>query len=702
MSFLGPFAMTFLIVLFLLLMQFLWRYIDELVGKGLGIEIIGEFLMYASAGLVPLALPLAVLLSSLMTFGNMGEYYELTAIKASGISLQRVMLPVVFLVLLISGFAFFFANNVVPITNLKMRTLRLDVKNLHPEVSITEGVFNKGIEDFIIRVSRKDPVNNLLYDIKIYDHSGPRGNPDVTIADSGRIKMTEDKRNMIITLWDGYKYTEKEESKRRRDRKFPHQMMKFKEQNIIIQVSGFELSRSDERIFKSSYQMLDIVQLKHAHDSLKRDMEYYSRDYMRSIVKNSFFKSGKIYVSKFPAGHQRMYADAHTPEEIRENALPKTDAKQLKKVALRQAAAKTRDDLRQAAGTIPQDTLHKRDTLPVVAAGAKKITDFDSLFASFSIDDREEMITLSISQALTNANQLQSSAQRMSYESKRLRKHQIEWHRKFTLSLACLIFLFIGAPLGAIIRKGGLGLPTVISTLLFILYYVISLIGQKFVEEDILSSFQGMWMSSFVLVIAGIFLTYQATNDSAILNVDTYFNWIREKAGLRKGLILEKKAHILGKFELTDIPRPTLQENFKSIGEMAGSCLVSLKEDDTLLTLAKKSFANSGFTYLLEFGIHYNSLIDQIMLSKWFRIPYFEKRLLEFPMISGRITSGIFTRKSFRVIAAVIFPIAIVRLIHLKFKLFVLKRNLNQVIGLSAGMINLLNSSALKFDADEL
>jgi lipopolysaccharide export system permease protein len=289
-SFLGPFVMTFFIVLFLLLMQFLWRYIDELVGKGLGIKIIGEFFLYASAGLVPLALPLAVLLSSLMTFGNMGEFYELTAIKASGISLQRVMFPVVILVVLISSAAFFFANNVVPITNLKMRTLRLDMKNLHPEVIITEGVFNKGIEHYIIRVSRKDPATNMMYDIKIYDHSGPRGNLDVTIADSGRLKMTEDKRNMIITLWDGYKYTEVDEGRRRRDKRFPHRMLKFREQNIIIAMTGFELNRSDERIFKNAYQMLNVSQLKHTGDSLKKQLLIGSKEFSRNLINSSFFK----------------------------------------------------------------------------------------------------------------------------------------------------------------------------------------------------------------------------------------------------------------------------------------------------------------------------------------------------------------------------------------------------------------------------
>jgi lipopolysaccharide export system permease protein len=293
-----------------------------------------------------------------------------------------------------------------------------------------------------------------------------------------------------------------------------------------------------------------------------------------------------------------------------------------------------------------------------------------------------------------------TSTQRIDYELRRLRKHEIEWHRKFALSIACLIFLFIGAPLGAIIRKGGLGLPTVISTLLFILYYVISLTGQKFVEEGLLTSFQGMWLSSFVLIVAGVFLTYQATNDSAILNLDTYLNWIREKAGLRKGVLLEKKMHIIGKFELIDIPRAELQSGFKTIIELAEECNKQLKTDASWKNLAKKSFENTGYFYLIEFGVHYNSFIDQVILSKWFRIPYFEKRLAEFPLINGRITSTIFTNKQIRWVATIAFPIGLIRLIHLKIKVNRLSHNLKNLEDLSAGMINLLNSSAIRIDAD--
>lgn len=369
------------------------------------------------------------------------------------------------------------------------------------------------------------------------------------------------------------------------------------------------------------------------------------------------------------------------------------------KAAARKAASLERRDLK-SADSIITDTIPVADSGNIVENKLKSIESFDSLYMSLSLEDRLRIIGEATNTVSANQYMVVTTTQRMDYEVRRLRKHEIEWHRKFSLSIACLIFLFIGAPLGAIIRKGGLGLPTVISTLLFILYYIISLIGQKVVEEGLMTSFQGMWLSSFVLVVAGVFLTYQATNDSAILNLDTYLNWIREKAGLRKGILIEKKMHIIGKFELIDVPRTELQSGFKTILEMAEECSKQLKKDAGWNNLAKRSFDNTGYFYLIEFGIHYNSFIDQVILSKWYRIPYFEKRLTEFPWINGKITSTIFTNKYVRWIAAIIFPAGLGRLIHLKIKVHRLQQNLNHLVDLSAGMINLLNSSALRIDAD--
>jgi lipopolysaccharide export system permease protein len=721
MSFLGPFVMTFFIVLFLLLMQFLWRYIEDLVGKGLEFNIIGELLLYASSGLVPLALPLAILLSSLMTFGNMGEFYELTAIKASGISLRRIMMPVVIMVVFISAGAFFFSNNVLPITNLKMKSLLFDVRQQRPEVQITSGVFYNGLDNYSIRVNKKDPVTNLLYDIKIYDHSGNRGNIDVTVADSGRMKMTADRRNMIITLWNGYKYTEVTEGRRKKNRNYPHRLIKFGEQSIIIEMTGFELSRTDESIFKNSYQMLNITQLKKAGDSIKKELSVRSREFYNSLLRNNFFKltgkpqttninSNSIFYSNTANGSlaavNRMTiagsaansaADRNKAAAVKNTTVTEVAAR---KAAAKRAAIQNRTDLEPGSVT-PVDTFTLADP-DFIKKPRKKVKNFDSLFTSFNLQEKQNIIRTATTYISMTQYLVMSTASNMVYETRLLRRHEIEWHRKFTLAFACLIFLFIGAPLGAIIRKGGLGLPTVISTLLFILYYIVSLTGEKFVRESVLPGFEGMWLSSFVLIIAGVFLTYQATNDSAILNIDTYLNWVREKAGLRKGILLEKKAHITGRFELIEIPGTQLQTEFTAICEMASGCLESLRTDAGWVNLVKKSFENTGFYHLIEFGVHYNSFIDQVILSKWYRIPYFQKRMAEFPFIDGKITSALFTKRALIWLSVIVFPIGLLRLIHLKVKVQHINRNLKQVMELSAGMVNLLNSSALRTDAESM
>ncbi len=712
-SFLGPFVMTFFIVLFLLLMQFLWRYIEELVGKGLEFKVIGELMIYASSSLVPLAVPLAVLLSSLMTFGNMGEYYELTAIKSSGISLRRVLMPLVFLVILVSVGAFFFSNNILPFTNLKMKSLLYDLRQQRPEVQITEGVFYNGLENYSIKVDRKDPVTNLLYDIKIYDHSDHRGNNKITLADSGQMKMTSDKRNMVITLWNGSTYYERSEGRRKKDKGYyPHEIDKFGEQRIIIEMTGFELLRTDESIFRNSYQMQNVSQLKKAADSLQRELDFKSSEFHRTLIKDHYFKLNRTGKSKLASDLPLAYMNnpIHQTPSVNRRPTPSPAT-----AAGAETAIAARERARARAGMIRpltdatagksavqvSDTSSRTDSM-LIQKPVLKVHDFDSLFNSYTIEQKKSFVRSATNYVMTTQYLVGGVTSNLDYVTKILRRHEIEWQRKFTLSFACLIFLFIGAPLGAIIRKGGLGMPTVISTLLFILYYILSMTGEKFVRESVLSSFEGMWMSSLILVVAGVFLTYQATNDSAILNLDTYLNWIQEKAGLRKGALLEKKSHVMGRFELIEIPKEKLQEGFAGISEMAGRCLESLKSDVRWKVLFKKAVTNTEFFYLIEFGIHYNSFIDQVILSKWFRIPYFKKRLTEFPLINGRIAEPVLRKKWLMLIHLVVFPLVILRLIYIRFIIMYIRRSLRKAVDLSAGMINLLNSAALKLDIEYL
>jgi lipopolysaccharide export system permease protein len=593
-------------------MQFLWRYIDELVGKGLSFNIIAELMAYASASLVPMALPLAVLLSSLMTFGNMGEYYELTAMKASGISLQRIMLPVFVLDIFISIGAFFFANNVMPYTNLKMKSLLYDVRQQRPELQIREGEFYNGIDNYSIRVNKKNPVSNVLYDVKIYDHSQRRGNVSVTIADSGKMEITTDKRNLLITLWHGRSYTELEEDRRKKNNTFPHRTDIFDEQKILITLTGFGLQRTDENLFKNYYQMLNITQLSHATDSLKNEMEITNKQFHRSLLNYNYFKGVEIL--------------------------------------------KRKSKLRTANVLI--------DTSDINSQKKKKvINDFDSLFTSYSSDIQRRILSVAISNARSTMSFIENSAANIKYEVRNLRRHEIEWHKKFTLAAACLIFLFIGAPLGAIIRKGGLGMPAVISTVFFILYYIISLTGEKIVREDIVPSYQGMWLSSLILIITGIFLTYKATNDSSMLNIDTYLSFIRRFMGIDKKTMLDRKIYLTGKFQFYEISLDELRTSLQSLSAEAAQCKQKIKDNHKSGKFVKQIFSPEKEPALQSLSQLYDTFFDKIVISQWFTINFIRDRLQEFPVLESLERFKLPEKPTYRLFVLILFPILLVYLI---------------------------------------
>jgi len=449
-------------------MQFLWKYIDDLVGKGLEVKIIAELLFYFSVSFVPMALPLAILLSSLMTFGNLGENNELLAIKSAGISLQRIMFPLILLTLIMSIGAFFFSNNILPYTNLKSRSLLYDIAHQKPELQIKEGIFYNGIEGYSIRITEKNHKTNLLKKIKIYDHKARSGNVHVTIADSGYMKMTADTMNLIITLYNGYSYEEMQiKKKRRHEKTYPQQRNRFDEQVIVTKLSGFGLNRTDEQLFKNNYQMMNLKQLSTAEDSLKRILEKKSTTFAGNLLQSHYFK-------------------------------------QIKK---------------------PVD----RDTFFDESEIEKNITfDLHESLRNLSKMEQIGALSLALNFARTSKNYISTSERNYTSNIRHLRRHEIEWQRKLTLSFACFVFFFIGAPLGSIIRKGGLGMPTVVSVLFFILYYVLSMSCEKFVREDVLPAFEGMWTSPFILLALGIFLTYKATTDSVILNIDTYLTFFKK------------------------------------------------------------------------------------------------------------------------------------------------------------------------------
>ena len=481
-SFIGPLVLTFFFVIFVLLMQFLWKYIDDLIGKGLEWNVISEFLLYTSASLVPLAMPLAVLLASLMTFGNLAENLELLAFKSSGISLIRIMAPVMVISALISLGAFLFANNVMPVTNLKMRSLLYDIQQQRPELTIKPGVFDNTLEGYSIRIGDRDSKTSLLRDILIFDHTQNQGNTRVTVADSGYMKMSADEKHLLLSLYHGYSYFELQEEKKedRHIKSYPLRRDKFEHQEMIIEMVGFGLNRSDENLFRNSYSMLNLSQLQHFDDSLTEEITAIHDKFQRTIESSLIERPKSVLV-------KRAYLARDTTATWNEE-----------------------DRI--------IEPLH-----------------VDSAYAELNQLERRRAITYAINAARTNKSVITSNVGTSEWKWARLRRYQIEIHRKFTLSILCLIFFFIGAPLGAIIRKGGLGMPVIVSILLFIIYYIISMTGEKFVRESIIPPFAGMWISTAITVPISIWLTIKAANDSVILNIETYFVWWKKWTnGVRK------------------------------------------------------------------------------------------------------------------------------------------------------------------------
>lgn len=459
--------MTFFIALFVLLMQFIWLYIDEMLGKGLEWYIIAELLIFASANLVPLALPLAILLASLMTFGNLGEHFELVSFKAAGISLQKVMRPLIILVTIITISAFFFANNVIPIANLKFYSLLYDIRSQKPAFNILPDVFYNEIDGYVIRVKDKIPTEegDMLKEVKIYNHTEDNGNRQLTIADSGIMKISDDKSYFLVKLFHGADYQEKFEG--RMDKIYPLSRFSFEEYEMRIDLSGFKLNRTDEELFKEDYRMLNLKQLAQKTDTITAFVNTRTNEFYKSI-NNSYVVNDSVY--KYSTQKNTVY---------------------------------------------------------------DKIS-WDVVFKNIPPDRKEQIFNIALNNARTNKGRASAMTIEMGFNNENLLNLKVEWHRKFTFSLACLIMFFIGAPLGAIVQKGGLGMPVVISIVFFLLFWILSISGEKMAKEKVIEVYQGMWMATAFLFPLGFFFTYKATTDSAMFNIDSYFNFFKKIVGIKK------------------------------------------------------------------------------------------------------------------------------------------------------------------------
>ncbi len=458
-SFMGNFVFTFLIVIFILLMQFLWKYIDDLVGKGLEISVLMKLFFHTCVTFVPMALPLAILLASLMCFGNLGEHYELVAMKASGISIWRVMRPLVFFSLLMSGIAFLFSNSIMPVATLKSKTLLWDVRKQKLAFDIKEGIFYKDLDNYVIYVNKKGKDGSSIYGVKIYDHTDREGNTKIMTADSGYMVLSPNQRNIIFTLYNGYNYTDVTNAENAKRRK-PFERMQFQKEQIKFGLQNFDLKRSSEDLYKTHQAMMNIHQLSTSLDSLQ----------IRSNEKHQTFS----------ASFERRYA-----------------------------------------------TLWSMNQTPAVAVPDRADSDTTTilkwpLLANIGEGHRSTVADMAIGSAKNAKENVSFNRADFKLQRENIRNHQKEWHKKFTLSIACLIFFFIGAPLGTIIRKGGLGLPTVVSVLFFVVYWVTSTVAERMAVYGNMNMFLGVWMSSLILFPIGLFLTFKATSDSSLLDGDSW------------------------------------------------------------------------------------------------------------------------------------------------------------------------------------
>jgi lipopolysaccharide export system permease protein len=476
-SFLPLFLMTFFICLFIVLMQFLWRYIDDLVGKGLEMHVIGELFFYAALTMVPMALPLAILLASLMTFGNLGERFELTAMKASGISLMKVMRPLIVFIALVAIGAFFFQNYVLPVAQAKMWTLLYSVRQKSPELEIPEGVFYDQIPGYNFYVEEKDRESGTLFDMMIYDVSRGFENARIILADSGHLKLADDKEHLFLQLHSGEQFENlRENSAGGNSQNQPYRRESFKLKEILLKFDA-NFNRMDESGMRNQYVGKNISQLRATIDSVTLRVDSIGAGYARDIKERDYMR--------VPYWRERV-----------------VDGNRVKM---------------------------KQQPVAMEAP-----LDMDSLFYK----EKPAMVASYLSQALLKAQRVKQDYEFKSYamdaDRETIRRHGIEMQKKFTLSFACLIFFFIGAPLGAIIRKGGLGTPLVISVILFIIYYIIDNTGYKMARDGKLEVWMGMWLSSAILLPLGVFFTYKAMKDSAVFDLDAYKNVVRRLTGKLK------------------------------------------------------------------------------------------------------------------------------------------------------------------------
>ncbi|MCQ2310128.1 MAG: LptF/LptG family permease [Paludibacteraceae bacterium] len=480
-NFLGLFVLTFMICCFILLMQFLWMHVNDLVGKGVEVMVLLEFLVYAVMSVIPLALPLAILLASLMTFGNLGEKFELTAMKSAGVSLFRIMRPLTIFIGCVAVGAFFFSNYVLPASQAKLWALIFSLRQKSPELDIPVAEFYDGINGYNIYVRKKNVRTGLMEDMMIYDYSKGFENASVTVADFGRVFFTQDNRYLLLHLYSGESFENLDQQQQRMvggQESVPYRRETFREKQVLIDFNT-ELMRYDASVLDDQHVSKNVAALRHSIDSVSELSQLRAEEQGRELSTNRYF------------GRERLSG---------------------------------------------------RELVPLTKENMAEFS-IQTLRDSLRVDQMRRALQVALDRAKAHQDQVAYNAVMLEDYNMYIRRHQIELYRRYTLSFACLIFFFIGAPLGAIIRKGGLGAPIVISVVMFIVYYIIDNTGYKMAREGLWPVWQGMWLSSAVLLPIGAFLTYKAATDSGLFNPEVWIKIYEKTIANIKTKWIELKKH---------------------------------------------------------------------------------------------------------------------------------------------------------------
>ena len=598
---------TFFICQFVLMMQFLWRYVDELIGKGLSLDVMAQFFWYMGLMLLPQALPLAILLSSLIVFGNLGESSELTAIKAAGISLMQAFRPLIVIVLVIAGISYYFQDSIGPRSNLHLSQLLVSMKQKSPELEIPEGIFYDGIPGSNIYVQKKDLRTGMLYGIMIYRQTGSYEDQAIILADSGMMQSTEEKKHLVLNLYSGEWFENMRSSEIATNANIPYRRETFSSKRIVLEFDG-GFNMADMNDVAGDARAKSLNSILHDMDSIKE---------FNDSIGNANYVEAKRNLFRLP-------------------------------------------------------TLSQQDSIKVVKTVAEDTTPYDSIYERLKPSDQQTAVKGALSNVQSILTDVEIKTDYVSYLHRNYRRHQIEAIKKFTLALSCLIFFFIGAPLGAIIRKGGLGVPVIVSVLVFIVYFIFDNSGMKMARDGQWTVWFGQTISTVVLTPIAAFFTYKANKDSTVFNIDLYKSIFMRILGLRE------KRHIFRKEVIIEDPQ------YK-------------KDADILLTVSKeieaysehhklfrwpnpiKVFFHPGDDHEIE---HINNTLEAAIEDLGYtRDKLILSELNNYPIIAVRAHTRPFRKKWLNAVTGLLLPIGIFfyfRMIRFRLRLYKDLRTIRQ------------------------